>query len=166
MASTSQAPHILLREPQPGDMGWVIQQHGDIYSREYGWNSEFEALVAGIVARYMQKHQPQWERCWIAEVNGERAGSVFVVRKSKTIAQLRMLILTPEARGLGLGAHLSDECIAFARAKGYKKMVLWTNSCLEAARAIYQRRGFRLVKTEPYRGFGHDLVSETYELKL
>ncbi len=166
MAGTRPAPTVLLREPRPGDMGWVIQQHGELYAREYGWNSEFEALVAGIVARYMQKHQPEWERCWIAEVNGERAGSVFVVRKSRTTAQLRMLILTPEARGLGLGARLTDECIRFARAKGYKKMVLWTNSCLETARSIYQRRGFRLLKTEPYRGFGQDLAAETYELKL
>lgn len=166
MASTLLAPDILLREPRPGDMGWVIQQHGDIYWREYGWNAEFEALVAGVVARYMKKHQPEWERCWIVEANGKRVGSAFVVRKSRTVAQLRLLILTPEARGLGLGARLSDECIAFARSKGYRRMVLWTNSCLEAARAIYLRRGFQLLKSEPYRGFGHDLVAETYELKL
>ena len=147
-------------------MGWVVQQHGEIYGREYGWNSEFEALVADIVAKYLRKHQPQWERCWIAELEGQTVGSVFVVRKSKTVAQLRMLILTPQARGLGLGARLTDECIAFARGKGYSKLVLWTNSCLDAARHIYARRGFRLVKSEPYHGFGHDLVGETWELKL
>ena len=147
-------------------MGWVVQQHGAIYAREYGWNSEFEALVADIVANYLRKHQPQWERCWIAELDGQKVGSVFVVRKSKTIAQLRMLILTPQARGLGLGARLTDECIAFARSTGYRKLVLWTNSCLDAARHIYARRGFRLVKSEPYHGFGHDLVGETWELKL
>jgi len=157
---------VNLREPRPGDMGWVVQQHAEIYAREYGWNSEFEALVADIVAKYLRKHQPQWERCWIAELDGQKVGSVFVVRKSKTMAQLRMLILTPQARGLGLGSRLTDECIAFARSKGYRKMVLWTNSCLDAARHIYAQRGFRLLKSEPYHGFGHGLVGETWELKL
>ncbi len=157
---------MILREPGPGDMGWVVQQHGAIYASEYGWNDEFEALVAGIVAGYIRKRQPQWERCWIAELDGQRVGSVFVVRKSKTVAQLRMLILTPLARGLGLGERLTDECLAFARAKGYKKMVLWTNSCLDAARHIYAKRGFQLVKSEPYRGFGQDLVGETWTLTL
>jgi GNAT superfamily N-acetyltransferase len=147
-------------------MGWVVQQHGAIYAREYGWNDEFEALVAGIVANYIRKRQPQWERCWMAELDGQLVGSVFVVRKSKTIAQLRMLILTPQARGLGLGARLTDECLAFAREKGYRKMELWTNSCLDAARHIYATRGFQLVKSEPYRGFGHDLVGETWSLTL
>jgi GNAT superfamily N-acetyltransferase len=147
-------------------MGWVVQQHGEIYAREYGWNAEFEALVADIVARYLRRQKPQSERCWVAEVGGEKVGSVFVVRKSKNVAQLRMLILTPKARGLGLGARMTDECIAFARSKGYKKMLLWTNSCLIAARHIYARRGFQLVKSEPYHGFGHDLVGETWELKL
>jgi DNA-binding MarR family transcriptional regulator/ribosomal protein S18 acetylase RimI-like enzyme len=157
---------VVLRDPQPGDMGWVVQQHGEIYAREYGWNSEFEALVADIVAGYLRNHQPDWERCWIAELDGQRAGSVFVVRKSPTVAQLRMLILTPQARGQGLGALLTDECIAFARSKGYKKMVLWTNSCLDSARDLYARRSFRLVKSEPYTGFGKDLVGETWELRL
>jgi N-acetylglutamate synthase-like GNAT family acetyltransferase len=157
---------VILRDPEPGDMGWVVQQHGLIYAREYGWNDEFEALVAGIVGTYLRKRQPQWERCWIAELDGQLVGSAFVVRKSKNVAQLRMLILTPQARGLGLGARLTDECLAFARAKGYKKMVLWTNSCLDAARHIYAKRGFQLVKSEPYHGFGHDLVGETWALKL
>lgn len=147
-------------------MGWVVQQHGELYAREYGWNAEFEALVAGIVAGYLRKHQPEWERCWIAERDGQKVGSVFVVRKSKNIAQLRMLIVTPPARGLGLGARLSDECLSFARARGYRKMVLWTNSCLDAARHIYARHGFQLVKSEPYHGFGHALVGEHWELKL
>ena len=163
---TLKTPVVQLREPLPGDMGWVIQQHGELYAREYGFNAEFEALVADIVATYMRKHQPEWERCWIADVDGQRAGSVFLVRKSKTVAQLRLLILTPAARGLGLGARLSDECIAFARAKGYKKIVLWTNSCLVEARRIYQRRGFQLTKTEAYQGFGQHLVGETYQLTL
>jgi DNA-binding MarR family transcriptional regulator/GNAT superfamily N-acetyltransferase len=157
---------VVLRDPQPGDMGWVVQQHGEIYAREYGWNGEFEALVADIVAGYLRKHQPAWERCWIAELDGRRVGSVFVVRKSPTVAQLRLLILTPQARGQGLGALLTDECIAFARSKGYRKMVLWTNSCLGSARDIYARRGFRLVKSEPYTGFGQELVGETWELRL
>lgn len=165
-AASMPGPEILLRDPQPGDMGWVVQQHGEIYAREYGWNAEFEALVASIVAQYLRKRQPDWERCWMAELNGERVGSVFLVRKSKTVAQLRMLILTPQARGLGLGARLTDECIAFARSKGYKKIVLWTNSCLDAARGIYARRGFSLVKSEPYQGFGQSLVGETWALKL
>lgn len=138
-------PVITLREPQPGDMGWVVQQHGEISAREYGWNADFEALVADIVAKYLRNQQPEWESCWMAEVDGQRAGSAFVVRKSKQVAQLRMLILTPLARGLGLGARLTDECIAFARSKGYRKMVLWTNSCLSAARSIYAKQGFQLV---------------------
>ena len=158
---------ITLRGPQPGDMGWVVQQHGEIYAREYGWNADFEALVADIMAKCLRHWQPEWERCWMAEVNGQRVGSVFVVRKSKTVAQLRMLILTSEARGFGLGARLTDECIAFARSKGYKKMMLWTNSCLTAARGIYAKRGFKLVKSEAYQGFGQtNLVSETWELAL
>ena len=157
---------ITLRPPQPGDMGWVVQQHGEIYWREYGWDMRFEALVSGIVSGYVTNYQSDFEKCWIAEIDGVRAGSAFVVRKSKTTAQLRLLILTPEARGLGLGGKLCDECIAFARATGYKKMTLWTNSCLLAARAIYAKRGFKLVKAEPYQGFGQDLVGETWDLKL
>lgn len=159
-------PVAVLRDPQPGDMGWVVQQHGEIYAREYGWNTEFEALVADIVSQYVRNYQAEWEHCWIAELDGDRVGAVFVVRKSKTVAQLRMLILTSKARGLGLGARLTDECIAFARSKGYRKMVLWTNSCLGVARDIYAKRGFTLVKSEAYKGFGQSLVGETWELKL
>jgi DNA-binding MarR family transcriptional regulator/GNAT superfamily N-acetyltransferase len=157
---------VLLREPVPGDIGWVVQQHGEVYAREYGWNMEFEALVAGIAAQFVRKFQREWEKCWIAELDGERVGAIFVVRKSATTAQLRMLILAPQARGLGLGARLTDEAIAFARAKGYKKMVLWTNSCLTAARAIYAKRGFVLDKSEAYEGFGQQLVGETWSLRL
>ncbi len=156
----------LLREMRPGDIGWVVQQHGEIYAREYGLNSEFEALVAEIAAQFLRKFKPAWEKCWIAELDGQRVGAVFVVRKSPTVAQLRLLILAPEARGLGLGGRLTDECIAFARLKGYRKMTLWTNSCLVAARAIYAGRGFRMVKSEPYEGFGQAMVGETWELKL
>jgi DNA-binding MarR family transcriptional regulator/GNAT superfamily N-acetyltransferase len=156
----------VLRDLQPGDMGWVVQQHGEIYAREYGWNREFEGLVAGIAAQMIASFDPEWERGWIAELDGERVGSVFVVRKSKTVAQLRLLILITAARGLGLGARLTDECLAFARARGYRKMVLWTNSNLTAARDIYARRGFVLTRSEPYHGYGHDLVGETWELRL
>lgn len=156
----------VLRDVRPGDMGWVVQQHGEIYAREYGWNSEFEALVAEIAAGMIRRHDPAWERGWIAELDGERVGSVFVVRKSETEAQLRLLILSPAARGLGLGGRLTDECLAFARAKGYRKMVLWTNSILSAARAIYARRGFMLVHSEAHHGYGKDLVGETWELTL
>lgn len=156
----------VLREPRPGDIGWVVQQHGELYAREYGLNQAFEALVADIAARFVRNFQPTWERCWIAELDGERVGSVFVARKSKTVAQLRMLVLAPGARGMGLGARLTDESLAFARAKGYRKMVLWTNSCLLAARGIYAARGFVLTKSEAYEGFGQALVGETWELKL
>ncbi|WP_010458447.1 bifunctional helix-turn-helix transcriptional regulator/GNAT family N-acetyltransferase [Acidovorax radicis] len=166
LANLSGPRVAVLRDPVPGDIGWVVQQHGEIYWREYGWDSRFEALVADIAAQFVRKFQPAWERCWVAELDGERVGAVFVVRKSATTAQLRMLILSPKARGLGLGARLTDECIAFARAKGYKKMVLWTNSCLTAARGIYAKRGFKLAKSEPYEGFGQQLVGETWELKL
>ena len=168
LLAPAQAPTrtAVLREPRPGDMGWVIEQHGALYASEFGWNSEFEALVAEIVAGMLRTHDPAWERGWIAELDGQRVGSVFVVRKSATEAQLRLLILTPAARGLGLGGRLTDECIAFARAKGYAKLVLWTNANLAAARAIYAQRGFQRVASEPYRGYGQDLVGETWELAL
>jgi DNA-binding MarR family transcriptional regulator/GNAT superfamily N-acetyltransferase len=164
--ATTPARTVTLRDPRPGEMGWVVQQHGEIYAREYGFGSEFEALVAEIAAQYLRKFDPAWERGWIAEVDGERAGSVFVVRKSRTVAQLRLLILRPEARGLGLGGRLTDECIAFARAKGYRKLVLWTNGHLDAARAIYLARGFRLTQSEPFQAHGQHLISEIWELKL
>ncbi len=159
-------PDVILRNPQPGDMGWVVQQHGEVYWREYGWDSSFEALVLKIVSGIVAKWQPGFEKCWIAELDGVRIGSAFVVRKSTHIAQLRLLILAPAGRGLGLGGSLCDECISFARSKGYKKIVLWTNSGLQAARAIYLKRGFKLTKSEPYIGFGHHLIGETWELKL
>lgn len=165
-ASVERTRTIVLRDPAPGDLGWVVQQHGEIYAREYGWNAEFEGLVAGIVGDFVRKFDPAAEKCWIAEIDGEKVGAVFVVRKSSTTAQLRMLVLTPAARGLGLGGRLVDECIAFARAKGYRKMVLWTNRCLDAARAIYARRGFELVKSEAYEGFGQRLIGETWQLVL
>ena len=166
-AATPARPQaVILRDPAPGDIGWVVQQHGEVYAREYGWDSTFEALVAEIAGEFLRKFQPEWERCWIAELNGERVGAIFVVRKSASVAQLRLLILAPAARGLGLGGRLVDECIAFARRKGYRKMVLWTNSCLLAARGIYAKRGFQLTKSEPHESYGQQLVGETWELKL
>lgn len=159
-------PQLTLREPGPGDMGWVVQQHGALYAREYGWNREFEALVAEIAAQMIRTHDPDWERGWIAELDGERVGAVFVVRKSPAEAQLRLLILTPAARGRGLGGRLTDECIAFARAKGYARLVLWTNANLLAARAIYAQRGFTLLDSAPHHSFGHDLVGEHWSLSL
>ncbi|HEY8050767.1 MAG TPA: bifunctional helix-turn-helix transcriptional regulator/GNAT family N-acetyltransferase [Ramlibacter sp.] len=157
---------IVLRDPRPGDFGWVVEQHGELYASEFGYSVEFEALVAGIVAKFVENFDPAWEKCWIAEVDGQRAGSVFLVRQSAAVAKLRLLILTPEARGLGLGARLTDECIALARAKGYRKMVLWTQSHLLAARRIYRSRGFRKVKSERNDAFGKHLTSETWELDL
>ncbi|MEK8051795.1 bifunctional helix-turn-helix transcriptional regulator/GNAT family N-acetyltransferase [Ideonella sp. DXS22W] len=165
-ASRAPTRTVLLREPAPGDLGWVVQQHGELYAREYGWDARFEGLVAGIVADYVRQFQPGVERCWIAELDGQRVGSVFVVRQSATTAKLRLLLLRPEARGLGLGGRLTDECIAFARRAGYREMVLWTQSCLVAARGIYASRGFECTGSEPHAEFGVPLVSETWRLAL
>jgi DNA-binding MarR family transcriptional regulator/ribosomal protein S18 acetylase RimI-like enzyme len=157
----------LLRDPAPGDMGWVVMQHGQIYGREYGFNWEFEALVADIAAGFITNYKPARDKGWIAEIDGERVGSVFVVQKTTTVAQLRLLILTPHARGQGLGGRLVDECIAFARARHYRKLLLWTNGHLQAARAIYKSRGFQLTASETFQGYGRkDLVGETWELRL
>jgi GNAT superfamily N-acetyltransferase len=151
---------------RPGDIGWVIYRHGLLYSREYGWDETFEALVAGVAAKFAAGYDPERERCWIAELDGERVGCIFLVRKSKTVGKLRLLLVEPQARGLGLGRRLVDECLSFARQAGYRKITLWTNDVLVAARHIYERAGFRLVHAEPYHDFGHDLVSETWELAL
>lgn len=157
---------LVLRDPRPGDLGWVVQAHGELYAREYGFNGQFEALVADIAAKYLRKFDPQWEKGWIAELDGERVGFVCVVRRARTVAQLRLLIVQPQARGFGLGGRLTDECIAFARERGYRKMMLWTQSILLPARAIYRGRGFTLVKSEPYAAFGRKLVSEVWERRL
>jgi len=157
---------VILRDPRPGDLGWVVMQHGEIYARECGFTAEFEAMVADIAAKYLTKFKPAAEKGWIAEIGGERAGAVFVMRRTIATAQLRLLIVTPEARGRGLGGRLTDECIAFARSKGYGKLMLWTQSHLHAARAIYQSRGFKCTKRESFHAFGQDLVAEKWELKL
>jgi GNAT superfamily N-acetyltransferase len=157
---------IALRGPRPGDMGRVVALHGELYAREFGYTTEFEALVAEIAAAFVREFEPKWERCWIAEMKGEVVGSVFLVRQSPTVAKLRLLILDPRARGQGLGRRLTRACIVFARKVGYRKIVLWTQSHLDAARAIYAAEGFVLKGKEKHNSFGKKLVAETWELRL
>jgi DNA-binding MarR family transcriptional regulator/N-acetylglutamate synthase-like GNAT family acetyltransferase len=158
-------PYIL-RPPEPGDMGWVVQRHGSLYAEEYGYDRHFEGLVASIVGSFVEKFDPARERCWIAERDGETAGSVFLVRKSEHVAKLRLLIVDPAARGLGIGARLVAECVKFARQAGYRKITLWTHSQLHAARHLYREAGFQLVHKQSVHSFGLDLVDETWDLHL
>lgn len=150
----------------PGDLGWVVMAHGEQYAAEFGWDGTFEALVARIVADYAADHDPAREGAWIAERDGRRVGCVFCVRKDDETAQLRILLVTPEGRGVGLGRRLVDRTLAFARAAAYRRVVLWTNDPLAAARRIYLERGFRLVDEERHHSFGADLVGQNYVLAL
>jgi len=165
-ASGAQASAAMLRGPRPGDMGWVVQSHGALYASEYGFDAAFEALVADIAAKFLASFDASRERCWIAESDGAPVGSVFLVRHTDDVAKLRLLLVDPAGRGQGLGHRLVGECIAFARACGYRKIMLWTHSILVAARKIYQDAGFQLVAAEPHRSFGQSLVGETWEMEL
>jgi DNA-binding MarR family transcriptional regulator/ribosomal protein S18 acetylase RimI-like enzyme len=164
--SLKYAEPFYLRHHEAGDMGWVIHEHGILYNREYGWDEKFEALVAQICVDFINNYDPQKERCWIAEMQGERVGSIFCVRAGDEVAKLRLLLVAPKARKLGLGTRLVTECIRFAKRSGYKKLTLWTNDVLVDARRIYQKKSFKLVAEEPHHSFGHDLVGQNWDLIL
>jgi GNAT superfamily N-acetyltransferase len=166
MSTTGQP--IIRELGQPGDLGWVVMAHGELYEAEFGWNAEFEALVARIVADYADGHDPEREAAWVAELNGRRVGCIFCVADpaDREVAKLRILLVHPDARGHGLGGRLVDTCLAFARQVGYRRVRLWTNHPLEAARRIYVARGFELTAEEPHHSFGVDLIGQTYELDL
>ncbi|NIM52602.1 MAG: GNAT family N-acetyltransferase [Gemmatimonadales bacterium] len=164
--ATSSAAPYLLRLHRAGDIGWIVHRHGVLYAEEYGFDETFEALVAEILARFVAHHDPKRERIWIAERDGERVGSVMIVDAGDHVAQLRLLLVEPNARGKGLGAHLIDECIDFSKRNGYRKIKLWTQSILAEARRLYEKAGFVKVDQESHSSFGHDLIAEVWELPL
>jgi DNA-binding MarR family transcriptional regulator/ribosomal protein S18 acetylase RimI-like enzyme len=165
-AEAGRRPVALLRTHRPGDIGWIISRHGALYHHEYGWDISFEQLVAEIAAQFLKSYDPQRERCWIAEIDGEPVGTVMLVKGGDRLAKLRLLIVEPSARGLGIGRALTNECLRFAREAGYTRMTLWTQSILVAARSIYRAAGFELIKEEPHHSFGVDLIGETWERDL
>ena len=152
--------------PRPGDFGWILKRHAELYAREYQWIEPFEGVCAQIVADFANNNDPKRERCWIAEMDGENVGCVFLAADSATVARIRLLLVDPRARGLGLGARLADECIGFARNAGYKKITLWTHSVLTAARHIYQKAGFKLMRSEERVSWSQPVVSEHWDLEL
>jgi DNA-binding MarR family transcriptional regulator/GNAT superfamily N-acetyltransferase len=164
--STPRGETLVLRAPVPGDLGWVVQRNAALYAAEYGWDESYEALVARIVADYAARADRGHEAAWIAELDGQPAGCVFCMRKSDDVAQLRLLLVEPHARGRGIGERLVAECVSFARRTGYREIVLWTNDVLHAARRIYQRAGFELIGSEEHHSFGHDLVAQDWRLPL
>lgn len=166
-SANNASKRITMRTHQPGDIGWVIQRHGELYWREYSWDASFEALVGEIGVKFLREYDPERERCWIAERDGERIGTVMCVKgDSPSEAKLRLLLVEPAARGIGLGRTLVQECIRFARECGYEKLTLWTNDVLHSARKIYEAEGFLLAKEERHHSFGHDLLGQFWELKL
>ena len=160
-------PRYILREPRTGDFGWIVSRHAELYAKEYGWTEPFEGLCAQIVADFVNNFDPKLERCWIAEINGENVGCVMLVKDGQPgVARLRLLLVDPKGRGLGLGTRLVDECVSFARTAGYKKITLWTHSILTAARRVYENAGFTLTSSEPRHTWGKDVVAEFWDLDL
>ena len=166
LTHTQPAAGFVLRAPRPGDLGWIVQRHGALYAQQYGWDESFEALVAQIVADYAREHDPRREAAWIAEVDGEPAGCVLCVRREEDVAQLRLLLVDPRARGRGIGERLIEECLRFAAHARYARITLWTNDVLHEARRLYARAGFGLVESAPHHSFGHDLVEQTWARPL
>lgn len=165
--SSGDETSYILRAPRSGDMDWVVKRHGELYRQEYRYDERFEALVAEIVAEFVENFDARHERSWIAKKNGQRMGTIFLVKQSRTVAKLRLLLVEPGARGLGIGHRLVSECIEFARHAGYKKIVLWTQSELHAARHLYEQSGFQRIAQKPHQSWGRtDLVAETWELRL